>query len=209
MISSHRVPDRRTRRALDVFLLLWIVAWIVLGIVVGREVRGLDDLSQTTVKAGQAIEAAGGALAALDNVPVVGSNVGEVAEQAQAAGRSAVVSGRSSRDSIHDLSILLAIAIALVPSVPYLLVYLPLRLSWTREVRAVGRALGEGQADPAISEFLARRAVQNLPYDRLLEVTETPWRDLEEGRHSRLAEAELRRLGLHRRHGRSLRPERA
>jgi hypothetical protein len=40
--------------------------------------------------------------------------------------------------------------------------------------------------------------VENLPYHRLRAITPNPWRDLETGRHSDLAEAELGRLGLRR-----------
>ena len=39
-----------------------------------------------------------------------------------------------------------------------------------------------------LDEFLARRAVQNLPYHRLRAVSENPWRDLEEGRYRALAD---------------------
>jgi hypothetical protein len=201
MITAHRVPDVRTRRLLDAFLVAWVIAWVVLALVVGREVRGLEDLSRTTVTAGQAVDSAGAALEALGRLPLVGANVRQLAEQARAAGRSAVESGRSSRDSIHDLSILLALAVALVPTLPLLALYLPLRVSWHRQVEAVRRALARRPGDPALVEFLARRAVQNLPYDVLYETTDAPWRDLEAGRYGHLAAAELRRLGLHRRYG--------
>jgi hypothetical protein len=196
MLTAYRIPDARTRIALDVFVIAWIAAWITLGVVVGRDVRGLEDLSDTTVTAGRAIISTGEALGALENVPFVGGDVGRVAEQAREAGRSAIESGRSSRDSIHDLSVLLAIAIGLVPSLPLLLMYLPVRISWTRQIRVVRRALTREASDPALTEFLARRAAQNLPYDVLYGISASPWRDLEAGRFDRLAEAEIRRLGL-------------
>jgi hypothetical protein len=133
MIVTRRLPRRRTRHALDALLVAWVAAWIVLGVVVGREVQGLETLSDTTVTAGRALETAGQALGGIADVPIVGENVRELADRTQEAGRSAVASGRESRDSIHDLSILLAVAIGLVPSVPYVLLYLPLRLAWRRE----------------------------------------------------------------------------
>jgi hypothetical protein len=136
MIGTRRVPRRRTRHVLDALLVAWVAAWIALGVVVGREVQGLETLSETTVTAGRALETAGQALGGIADVPIVGENVRELADRTEEAGRSAVVSGRESRDSIHDLSILLAVAIGLVPSVPYVLLYLPLRLSWRRQAAA-------------------------------------------------------------------------
>ena len=128
------------RFVLDAVLALWVAGWIVLGVVVGREVQGLETLSETTVTAGRALDSAGQALGAVANLPLVGENVRELAARTREAGQSAVASGRESRDSIHDLSILLAVAIGLVPSVPYVLLYLPLRLSWRRQLVASRRA---------------------------------------------------------------------
>jgi hypothetical protein len=76
--------------------------------------------------------------------------------------------------------------------------YVPFRISRAREVRAIRKAAARAQGDPMFQEYLAHRAVENLPYHRLREITPNPWRDLEEGRHSALADAELDRLGLRR-----------
>ena len=133
-----RKPAPRVRTALDVALAVWVAGWIILGVVVGREVQGLESLADTTVKAGHALDSAGHALEGIGNLPLVGGNVAEVAQQTREAGRSAVESGRESRDSIHDLSILLAFAIAIVPSLPYVLLYVPLRLSWRSRSPAEG-----------------------------------------------------------------------
>jgi hypothetical protein len=106
------------------------------------------------------------------------------------------VSGRDSRDSTENLSVLLALSIALIPTLPLLGLYLPLRWAWTNDARAVRRALKLAPADPLLVEFLARRAVSNFSYDRLLAVSPQPFRDLEEGRYDSLARLELDRLGI-------------
>ena len=62
--------------------------------------------------------------------------------------------------------------------------------------RRVRRALAAGSPDPVLEEFLARRAVLNLPYQELRAVSPDPFRDLEEGRFDELAARELERLGL-------------
>jgi hypothetical protein len=190
------VPGVRLIRALDVAVAVWVVAWIVLALLVGREVRDLRELSDTVVVAGIAVEETGDLVESLGSVPFVGGRVGEVADRVRTAGRSAQASGRDSRDSTENLSILLALSIGLIPTLPLLGLYAPLRVTWTREARAVRRALASGSADPVLKEFLARRAVLNLPYQKLRAVSPDPFRDLEEGRFDELAARELERLGL-------------
>ena len=177
----------RLIRLLDVVVVVWVILWVTLALLVGREVRNLRELSDTVVTAGVAVEETGGLVRTLGNIPFVGSQVSSVADQVEAAGRSAQVSGRDSRDSTENLSVLLALSIALIPTLPLLGLYLPLRWAWTNE---------RAPTDPLLVEFLARRAVSNFPYDKLLAVSAQPFRDLEEGRYATLARLELDRLGI-------------
>jgi hypothetical protein len=188
----------RLIRVLDVAAVVWMATWIVLGFLVAREVRHLRELSDTVVVAGVAVEETGDLLASLEGVPFVGSQVGDVAERVREAGRSARVSGADSRDSTQNLSVLLGLSIGLIPTLPLLGLYAPLRVAWTRETRAVRRALATRPSDPVLTEFLARRAVATLPYQELQAVSPDPFRDLEEGRFEALADRELERLGLSR-----------
>lgn len=191
-----RTPRRPVRIALDLAVALWAAAWIAVGFAVANEVRGLTDLSRTVGDAGIALEGAGDALAALDGVPFVGGNVKEVGERTARAGASARASSQSSRESIESLSVLLGVSIAVAPTLPLLLLYTPMRVAWSRQVRSVRRALASAPDDAALDQFLAWQAAVNLPYDRLREVSRDPWGDLEAGRHAALSEAELRRLGV-------------
>jgi hypothetical protein len=186
----------RLIRLLDVAAFVWVALWIVLAVFVGREVRDLRELSDTVVSAGAAVEQTGGLVRTLGNVPFLGAQVSDVAKQVEEAGKSAQVSGRDSRDSTENLSVLLALSIALIPTLPLLGLYLPLRWAWMNDARAVRRALKRAPADPMLIEFLARRAISNFPYDRLLAVSPQPFRDLEEGRYDSLARLELDRLGI-------------
>lgn len=138
MIYGQKAPGRRTQILFDLALLAWVAAWIVLGIFVGREVQGLETLADTTVRAGQALDTAGQALGGVAEIPLVGENVRELADQTRSAGQSAVESGRASRDSISNLSVLLAVVIAIVPSLPYVLLYVPVRLAWRRQTAELG-----------------------------------------------------------------------
>ena len=64
------------------------------------------------------------------------------------------------------------------------------------EIHSVKRVLSEGAGDPLLERFLAHRAAHQLSYRELWRVSRTPWRDLDEGRYSELAAAELRRVGV-------------
>jgi hypothetical protein len=196
MAIAFPLPGVRLIRVLDAVVVVWVVAWVVLALLVGREVRDLRQLSDTVVISGVAVEETGDLVDSLKGVPFVGGRVGDVADRVREAGRSAQASGRDSRDSTEDLSILLALSIGLIPSLPLLGLYVPLRVTWTRESRAVRRAVAAGSADPVLKEFLARRAVLTLPYQELRAVSTDPFRDLEEGRFAALAARELERLGL-------------
>ena len=57
-------------------------------------------------------------------------------------------------------------------------------------------ALPGSGGDPAFEQYLARRAVDVLPWDRLRAISPDPWRDIANGEYRALADAELARLGL-------------
>jgi hypothetical protein len=193
---AYPTPGARLIRMLDVAVVLWLALWIALAVLVAREVRDLRQLSDTVVVAGAAVEDTGDAVDALGTLPFVGNRVGNVADEVRAAGRSAQESGRESRSSIDDLSVLLALAIGLVPTLPLLALYTPLRVAWSRDSRAVRRALAASEPDPVLLELLARRALLSRSYEDIRAVSDDPIRDIEEGRLRLLADLELRRLGL-------------
>jgi hypothetical protein len=193
---AYPTPSVRLIRVLDLAAVVWVLGWVVLALFVAREVQDLRQLSDTVVVAGTAVEDTGDAVASLGTVPFVGERAGEVADEVRAAGRSAQVSGRESRSSIDDLSVLLALAIGLVPTLPLLALYAPLRIAWSRDSRAVRRALAAPEPDPLLLELLARRAVLSRSYEAIRAVSDNPFRDIEEGRVRLLADLELRRLGL-------------
>ncbi len=186
----------RLTHFIDAVLVIWIAAWIVMGVFVFHEVKGLMTLSNTMVTAGQAVDKTGTALGTLKSIPFVGDRIGALEREIHATARSAIASGRSSRKNIQNLSVLLGLSVGLIPTIPLLALYAPFRLNRVREVRTVRRSLREYAADPGFEEFLARRAAQNLPYHQLRAVSSHPWDDIREGRHRKLADAELRRLGI-------------
>lgn len=184
----------RAMRWLNVGVVIWAVFWIGLGTYTGYEVNALRTLSNTVVKAGQATVSTGNALGAIGHIPFVGGRVSSLAAQAVAAGRSAQSSGASSRTTIDQLAILLGIAIGLIPTVPLLSLYVPFLLSWRRDRESVRRAVAQWDGEPALEEFLARRALAHLPFAEVRELAHGNTAGYED--RSALAAAELRRLGL-------------
>jgi hypothetical protein len=186
----------RAMRRLNVAIAIWAAFWIGLAAYTAYEVAALRALSDTVVKAGTATESTGHALAAIGHLPFVGGRIANLAAQAVVAGASARASGASTATTVDQLAVLLGIAIALIPTVPLLALYVPLRLSWRRDRKAVSSAVARWDGEPGLEAFLAQRALAHLPFHELRELGY----DGVEGSApaADLAAAELRRLGLDR-----------
>ena len=178
-------PSRGVRRAIDVAIAGWLIAWIVLGVAVANQVKQLGDLSDTAVLAGTAIEQTADVLDQIGRIPLVGAAVGDLADSIRKTGESARENGTASRDGVNDLSVLLGLCIALIPTIPLAAIWIPLRIRWRRERQAVKRALASGSPD--LERLLAERARTSLPLDQVLAL---------EADRKALAHAELERLGL-------------
>ncbi len=194
--SEASLPSGRLLTAIDVAAVAWMVLWIVLGIAVAGQVRELTGLSGTVELVGADVERAGSGLALGGDLPVLGDALRLPAEAIQEAGRTAREGGAESTATIEALSVMLGLAVGLIPAVPLLAGYLPARVERAREARAVRNAAGRAGDDPALQELLARRAAVTLPMRRLTDASPEPWRDLAEGRFEPLARAELDRLGV-------------
>lgn len=186
----------RAMRRLNVALVIWAALWIGIAAYTAYEVSALRALSHTVVKAGTATESTGRALAAVGHLPFVGGRISQLADQAVAAGASARESGASTATTVDQLAVLLGIAIALIPTVPLLALYVPLLLAWRRERREVSRAVARWDGEPGLEAFLAHRALGHMPFEQLraLGYDGMPGSPA----NADLAAAELRRLGLDR-----------
>lgn len=192
-------PFRTWRiRTLDVVVLLWVVAWIGMGIYVGRDIRQLTQVPRTAASTGRVLGDVAASLRHLAGLPLVGSQVAPLAARAGAEARSIQETGRTTDESIRELSVLLGIAVAVAPTAPLLALFVPLRVSQEREARAFRRETRRKAGDPVFEAFLARRAAEHLPYHRLREISADPWRDIQRGDVRALADAELRRVGVRR-----------
>jgi hypothetical protein len=151
---------RLTLRTLDVSLGVWVLLWLVAAVVVASSIKQLEDGAAAVVTAGDGLQetsaglqrAAGGlhetadALDAIDQLPFVPGNPGSAVERTaadverfavrvRATADDARAAGTDAQDSARTLAIVLGLAIALVPTVPFVALYLLLR-------RQIGNELG-------------------------------------------------------------------
>ncbi len=191
-MTRLRLPGRRAQTALDLLLILWTALWIALGVRVAHEVRGLAELSTTVGSVGRAMTSVADTLRGL---PLIGDQIAGPAQDVRDAGQDAVASARTARANARSVGDLIGVSIALIPSVPVLILYIPGRIAGARERRALELAVVEGPS-PWLEELLARRALMHLPYRRLRRISEDPLADLRAGRTRALADAELEWFGV-------------
>jgi hypothetical protein len=187
---------RGRRLLLSITVALWVVLWLVVGAVTGLQVRQLTDVSDSLAESAEALDVAGIALQDIGRLPLVGERPEALGNQVRETALEIDAAAAASRETVRTVSVLLGLALVLIPIVPVVAVYVPLRRAGNRERRAVKRALAGSPHDPLLEEFLAHHAVHNLSYDTLREVSADPWGDLRRGSFRRLANAELTRLGL-------------
>jgi hypothetical protein len=192
LLSAHSV------RWLDVGVTLWIVVWIVLGALIWSDIRAQAQLSADVIKVGAAVRSTGEALGVVGGLPLVGGRIGEFTERIQTMGAEVEASGQESRGGIERTAVIAGLGVGILPAALVLLLYLPARVRWKRYAGAIAAALPGAGGDPAFEQYLARRAIDALPWDRLRAVTPDPWGDVRRGECRALADAELERLGLRR-----------
>jgi hypothetical protein len=188
----HLRLSRRAIRATDLALALWVALWIAIAILVHRDLRQLPQLSDAAIAAGDALMTTADALAVVAGIPFVPDSIPRLEDQVRAAAREAVVAGRASRDDLRAYSTATTFALVTGPTLPPLLVYLPLRTRWRRDRRAVAAALAAGRPD--VRHYLARRALAAAGYETFSRHTDDG--ELRPGAVDELSEHELRRLGL-------------
>lgn len=197
MRTFLRTTDARLLRVLDGLVGFWVALWIVLGLLTGHEVGELTSVSDSAQASARAADRAGEALQSLDGLPFVGDSSRELGDEVRAAAEEVRANAADTSVTLRRLGLLLGASIVLIPLTPVFGMYVPHRLARAREVKALRRRLRAEPIDGGpLESYLARRAVDWLPYDQLRLVSADPAGDLREGRHSALARAELSRLGL-------------
>jgi hypothetical protein len=181
----------RRRVVADAMVATWIVVWALAGYTAGRALDRVSEVTRSAEGAGAAVVRTGESIRDVD-VPVVGTVFKDAGAQVIAAGRDAQAQARAGGTKVHRASILLGLAIWLVPTLPLLFTYGPARMHAGRETRALRALLRDHAGDPGLDQLLAIRAVAHLPYHRLRALG-APGAD-----DRVLADAELAREGVRR-----------
>ena len=195
------LPTRRLKEQVaDVATLGWVVIWGTIAWQLFQFLSGFAAAGRAVRAGGQTMVQSGVNLGdSLAGLPVVGSQVRDIARDAMAAGGRPIADfGTELEQFIFVVAIVLALLLAMVTMAPWLARYLPWRWERLRRVRAAHRVVRKAPdvADAAITRTLAMRAVNRLDYSTLLEYTPDPFGDWATGRHDRLARAELASVGL-------------
>jgi hypothetical protein len=198
MRGETQLLSARAVRWLDAGVVVWVIVWAVLGVLVWQDIAAQSSLPADLIKVGSAVQDTGEALGVVGGLPLVGGSIGEFAGKIEKLGAEVVASGETSRESIRRAAIIGGIAVGVLPAAMALFLYVPVRARWRRSRRSVGRALATSSGEPAFEQYLARRAIDTLPWDELRAVSPDPWRAVTDGDFRALADAELRRLGLER-----------
>jgi hypothetical protein len=181
----------RRRFLADALVLLWVVVWLLAAITAGRALDKVSEVTKSAEGAGGAIVRTGESIRDVD-VPVAGRVFEEPGSKVIEAGEAAQAQARETESDIHTAAVLFGLAVWLVPTLPLLFTYGPVRLHRGRETRALRGLLRDHAGDPDLDQLLAIRAVAHLPYHRLRALGAPHAADRV------LADAELSREGLRR-----------
>ena len=128
-------------------------------------------------------------------LPLVGDQVRTPLDRAGQAAASLVRAGQEQQAVVGHLADLLAVLVVAVPVLVVLVTWLPVRVRFARRAGAAQRFLDSG----ADLDLFALRAMAHQPLHVLARITDDPagaWRRADEPVIQRLAELELRAVGM-------------
>ena len=193
---------RRTfQLVVDLMFVAWLVMWVWIGLVVHDGTMALAAPGRQTdesasAMAGQLRDAGG----RLDDVPLIGDEVATPFDKAADASDGLAAAGRDSVRAVEKLAFVLGLSIALIPILVVTAFYLPGRLRFIREATAGVKFIDSGHD----LDLFALRALTNQPMRVLAKISDDPagdWRRRDPSVVSRLAELELKDVGLKPRRG--------
>jgi hypothetical protein len=197
MVLYSDLPARRTRQVLgDLLLVAWVAVSVWLALQVHDKTLGLAAPGRRIASAGASLgERLRDAGATVDDIPLVGDGASRPFDGAGGAADQLAAAGRSQVSAVESLAFWLALAVAVVPIVVALAVYLPRRVAFVRQATA-GRRLVDQTAD---LDLFALRAMAHQPLHVLAGISADPagaWRARDPDVVRRLAALELRSVGL-------------
>lgn len=188
--SADNATPRQVRAATIGFL-LWTGLWFGLATWVAIDISHLERLSAGALSIARSLGVLAHALSGFGRNGLIGSFVRTGTEQLGRASYSLSTTGRASRGALEQLSILLGLAVALIPVLPFSILLVRLLRQRRLEAASLQRALaGGGRRREVAIRYLTRRGLMNLPYRDLVDSAGGA------GGSEAVAKAELERLGL-------------
>jgi hypothetical protein len=195
-IYARRSGKRARQIAADVFVACWTVVWALLGFLVHSLIaatadpirRGADAFQQMSQDFRSAAEKAA-------SVPAVGDQLRRPFDEAVQRMDAVIASAHHEIDLIERTALVLGWLTFVIPVLIILAFWLPRRIRFAREGRAV-RALLENHPD---LDLFALRALATQPIRRLARLSPDPmraWRSADREVITALADLELRDAGV-------------
>lgn len=179
----------------DLFVIVWSLAAWFAGRALDGTIRALAQPARATEDAARSLQGNfDEAARAMDGVPWAGPALRQPFEAAASTLGRLVESASDQAARIEQVATFSGWLVFLIPCVMMLALWLPWRVRFVRNARAVARFLG-GQPD---LDLLALRALANRPLHQLARISPDPladWRAGDRGVIDRLAALELRRSG--------------
>lgn len=188
-------PSRLARQVLaDALVLAW-VAWCVLAARAAHDmVLRLQGPGQEIARTGADMQVAfDDAARTASRVPLIGNDLARAFESGSAAARSLIATGQEQIDTLSTMATSTAVTVLVAGAVPVIALWLWLRIRYARSARS---AIEVRDLD---TDLLALRALTHLPVRQLVHASPDPasaWRQGDRAAIHRLAELELRSLGL-------------
>jgi hypothetical protein len=187
------MPHRRIV-VLDVLVIGWVLLCLTLGIAVAKRINHLGALGDGLVSAGDSVSGVGDWISGLQDTPLIGGSIGSIADRVDALGASTAQQGRNGKNAVWKAALGIGILLTLLPTVPVLAVWIPVRVGIERERKSLRAALEANE--PGVWEYLALQAVEDLSFQDIRKISADPWEDIRRGRYESLARVEIDRLGL-------------
>lgn len=190
--------ERPARMARQLLADALVVAWVALCVLVARASRDvvlmLQGPGKEMANAGTQMQTAfDDAARTAGRIPLIGDDLARAFGAGSDAGRSLIATGQEQIDTLATMAAGTAAAVVLVGAGPVVAVWLWLRIRYARAARS---AMIIRRDD---TDLLALRALTHLPVRQLTSAAPDPataWRSGDRGAIHRLAELELRSLGL-------------
>ena len=191
------LPAQRTAQLVgDALLVIWVVLWISLA-------RTVRDATLELRAPGYKLDSSGSEMASrlrdaskgISGLPLVGDQAAKPLTGAGGAAEGLAQAGRAQVHAVETLAFWLMVAVALVPILLALALYLPRRVRFVRRATAGQRFL-DAHAD---LDLFALRALARQPLHVLARIDDDPagaWRRGDTRVIDTLARTELRAVGL-------------